>query len=146
MSRPAAARRCGRKSYMARSATNSDRGFVLVSVLWLLALLTLITLVLLTAMRLDVHAAGQLGRHAGAEALAAGLIRLVALRLGDRDRRPLAEAGLAGNGTPMRCGHGDAAIAIAVTDVGGLVDLNAASAHLLEWLLRGLDVAPEKAV
>ncbi len=124
----------------------ADGGFVLVSVLWLLALLTLVTLVLLTAVRLDVRATGQLSRHAEAEALADGLMRLVALRLGDRDRRPLADAGLARDGTHLICGHGDAAVAIAVTDVGGLVDLNAASASLLEWLLRGLGVAPEKAV
>ena len=123
----------------------NDGGFVLVSVLWLLALLTLVMLVLLTAVRLDVRATGQLIGHAEAEALADGLMRLVALRLGDRERRPLADGGLARDGTPMRCEHGDATVAIAVTDVGGLVDLNAASARLLEWLLRGLDVAPEKA-
>ena len=123
-----------------------DAGFVLVSVLWLLALLTLITLVLLTAVRLDVRATGQLSRHAEAEALADGLMRLVALRLGDRDRRPLADAGLARDGTPMRCEYKDAVVAIAVTDVGGLVDLNATSASLLEWLLRGLGLPPERAV
>jgi general secretion pathway protein K len=122
----------------------ADGGFVLVSVLWLLALLTLVTLVLLTAVRLDVRATGQLSRHAEAEALADGMMRLVALRLGDR--RPVDAAGLARDGTPLLCGHGDAAVAIAVTDVGGLVDLNAASASLLEWLLRGLGVAPDKAV
>jgi general secretion pathway protein K len=124
----------------------ADGGFVLVSVLWLLALLTLVTLVLLTAVRLDVRATGQLSRHAEAEALADGMMRLVALRLGDRDRRPVDAAGLARDGTPLLCGHGGAAVAIVVTDVGGLVDLNAASASLLEWLLRGLGVAPDKAV
>jgi general secretion pathway protein K len=45
----------------------------------------------------------------------------------------------------MRCEHGNAAVAIAVADVGGLVDLNAASPDLLAWVLRGLGVAPEKA-
>jgi len=117
-----------------------------VSVLWLLALLTLVTMVLLTAMRVDTRAAGQFIRHAEAEALADGLMRLVALRLGDRNRRPLDDAaGLARDGTPLLCAHGDAAVAIAVTDAAGLVDLNAASPALLEWLLRGLDVAPERA-
>jgi general secretion pathway protein K len=123
----------------------ADDGFVLVSVLWLLALLTLVTLVLLTAVRLDVRTTGQLVGHAEAEALADGLMRLVALRIGDRDRRPLDTAGLARDGTPMRCQHGDAVAAIAVTDVAGLVDLNAAPANLLEWLLRGLGVGPDKA-
>jgi general secretion pathway protein K len=122
-----------------------DGGFILVSVLWLLALLTLVMLVLLAAVRLDVRATGQVIGHAEAEALADGLMRLAALRLGDRERRPLADAGLARDGTPMRCEHGNAAVAIAVTDVGGLVDLNAASPNLLSWLLRGLGVAPEKA-
>jgi type II secretory pathway component PulK len=117
-----------------------------VSVLWLLALLTLVTMVLLTAVRVDVRAAGQLARHAEAEALADGLMRLVALRLGDRDHRPLDAAAFARDGTAMRCGHGDAAVAIAVNDVAGLVDLNAASPGLLEWLLRGLGIAPDRAV
>src|SRR5215470_16382894 len=89
----------------------TEGGFVLVSVLWLLALLTLVMLVLLTAVRIDVRAAGQFVRHAEAEALADGVMRLVALRLGDRDRR----------------------------------SLDAASTALLEWLLRGLSVAPERA-
>ena len=83
------------------------------SVLWLLALLTLVTMVLLTAVRVDVRAAGQFVRHAEAEALADGLMRLVALRLGDRDHRPVDAAGLARDGTAMLCGHGDAAVAIA---------------------------------
>src|SRR5215470_6710687 len=98
----------------------TDGGFVLVSVLWLLALLTLVMLVLLAAVRLDVRATGQLARHTEAEVLADGLTRLVALRLGDRDRRPLADAGLARDGTPLRCDHANAAVAIAVTDVSGL--------------------------
>jgi len=146
MNRPAAHRRGERRACAERAGPSANGGFVLVSVLWLLALLTLIVLVLLSAARLDVRATGQLTRHAETEALADGLMRLVALRLGDRDRRPLEAAGLARDGTPMRCGHDDAVVAIAVNDVGGLVDLNAASASLLEWLLRGLGVAPDKAI
>jgi general secretion pathway protein K len=45
----------------------------------------------------------------------------------------------------MLCGYGDASVVIALNDVAGLVDLNAASLGLLEWLLRGLGVAPERA-
>jgi hypothetical protein len=146
LSRHASDRRRLGSTRVLRAITRGDGGFVLVSVLWLLALLTLVMLVLLTAVRLDVRATGQLIGHAEAEALADGLLRLVALRLGDSNRRPLADAGFARDGTPMRCGHGDAAVAIAATDVAGLVDLNAASANLLEWLLHGLGVAPEKAV
>src|SRR5262245_20428270 len=122
-----------------------DRGFILVAVLWLLALLTLVALALTTSVRLDVRARGQLGRHAEAEALADGLMRLVALRLGDRDRRPLAEAGIATDGTPLRCSHDQASVEIAVNDVGGLVDINTAPQLLLEWLLLRLDLAPVRA-
>jgi len=145
MSQRAADRRGTRKTRAERAAAGADGGFILVSVLWLLALLTLVTLVLLTASRLDARATGQIMQHAEAEALADGLTRLVALRLGDRDSRPLADAGLARDGTVMRCEHGEAAVAIAVTDVGGLVDLNAASPSLLEWLLGRLGVEPDKA-
>src|SRR6185295_6044813 len=87
-------------------------GFVLVSVVWLLALLTVITLVLLTSVRLDVRAAGQLARHAEAEALADGLTRLVALRLGDRARRPLAPEAITMDGKPYTCSHQETAVEI----------------------------------
>jgi type II secretory pathway component PulK len=120
-------------------------GFVLVSVLWLLALLTVVTLVLLTTVRLDVRAAGQLARHAEAEALADGLTRLVALRLGDRARRPLAPETITADGNPYTCSHEEAVVEIAVTDVGGLVDLNTASVRLLAWLLLGHGLAADKA-
>ena len=115
------------------------------SVLWLLALLTVVTVVLLTTVRLDVRAAGQLARHAEAEALADGLTRLVALRLGDRARRPLASETITADGNPYTCSHEEAAVEIAVTDVGGLVDLNTASVRLLAWLLLGHGLAADKA-
>jgi hypothetical protein len=41
----------------------------------------------------DVRAAGQFVRHAEAEALADGVMRLVALLPGNRHRRPLDTAG-----------------------------------------------------
>jgi general secretion pathway protein K len=122
-----------------------DRGFILVSVLWLLALLTLIALALTASVRLDVRARGQLLRHAEAEALADGLTRLVALRLGDRDRRPVSEAGIIVDGTPLRCLHEQTSVEIVVNDVGGLVDLNAAPQPLLEWLLLRVGSAPDRA-
>jgi general secretion pathway protein K len=145
LSRFAAHRRRRGNASDRRVITDTDGGFILVSVLWLLALVTLVTLVLLTAVRVDVRAAGQWVRYAEAEAMADGMTRLVALRLGDRDRRPLDAAGLARDGTPLMCRHGDTAVGIAVIDVGGLIDLNAASADLIAWLLRGLNVAPERA-
>ena len=120
-------------------------GFVLVAVLWLLALLTVVTLVLLTSVRLNVRAAGQLAQHAEAEALADGLTRLVALRLGNRFRRPLAPDTITADGNPYTCSHAEALVEMTVTDVGGLVDLNMASARLLEWLLLGLGLAADKA-
>ena len=124
-------------------AACAEGGFVLVSVLWLLALLTVVTLVLLTSARLDVRAAGQLTRHGQAEALADGLTRLVALRLGDRTRRPLTQ--LATDGTPLACAYAEADVDIAVTDVGGLVDLNTASLRQLAWLLGGVGLDANKA-
>jgi general secretion pathway protein K len=137
--------RGGELSAKAARRPGDTGGFVLVSVLWLLALLTTITLVLLTSVRLDVRAAGQLGRHAEAEALADGLVRLVALRLGDRARRPLGPEAITVDGTPYTCSHQEAAVEIAVTDVGGLVDLNTASVRLFEWLLLGHGLAADRA-
>jgi len=133
------------KTAATAAAKRTDGGFVLVSVLWLLALLTVVTFVLLTTIRLDVRTTGQLVRHAEAEALADGLMRLVALRLGDRTRRPLTAAGIPTDGTAVVCVHDDATVEIAVSDVGGLVDLNAAPVNVLEWLLLGLGLAPDNA-
>src|SRR5262249_41611897 len=134
-----------RRTGVPRAVVRSDGGFVLVSVLWLLALLTLVVLVLLTAVRLDVRTTGQVIGHAEAETLADGLMRLVALRLGDRHRRPLADAGFARGGTPRGCGHPNAAGRARARAPRGPVDLNAASPALLEWLLRGLGAAPDRA-
>src|SRR5262245_7424182 len=95
--------RPGRRMRMGKAP--KDRGFILVSVRWLLALLTLIALALTASVRRDVRARGQLLRHAEAEAMADGLTRLVALRLGDRDRRPPTETGIVTDGTPLLCSH-----------------------------------------
>jgi general secretion pathway protein K len=129
----------------ADGADPKDRGFILVSVLWLLALLILVALALSSSVRLDMRARGQLLRHAEAEALADGLTRLVALRLGDRDRRPPGEARIATDGTPLRCLHEQTSVEVAVNDVGGLVDINAATQPLIEWLLLRLGVGPDRA-
>ena len=137
--------RCARDERMRMGPGAEDRGFILVAVLWLLALLTLIALALTTSVRLDVRARGQLARHAEAEVLADGLTRLVALRLGDRERRPPAEAGIATDGTPLHCSHEQHLVEIAVNDVGGLVDINAAPQPLLEWLLLHVGAAPDQA-
>jgi len=72
-------RLCSCHPCIADAVRHADGGFVLVSVLWLLALLTLVMLALLIAVRVDVRVAGQFVRHAEAEALADGLMRLVAL-------------------------------------------------------------------
>jgi hypothetical protein len=111
----------------------TDRGFVLVSVLWLLGAADV------GSVCADDHCSPRCpGRRAAypseAEALADGLTRLVALRLGDRDRRPLAEAGIATDGSPLHCSHEHASVEIAINDLGGLVDLNGASQPLLEWV------------
>jgi general secretion pathway protein K len=135
--------RCGQRVRI--GSTPRERGFILVAVLWLLALLTLIALALTTSVRLDVRARSQLLRHAEAEALADGLTRLAALRLGDRDRRPLTEVAFATNGTPLRCFQGESSAEIAITDTGGLVDINSASGPLLEWLLLRVGAAPDRA-
>jgi hypothetical protein len=62
----AAERRCPSDPCVPNAGVHTDGGFVLVPVLWLLALLTLVTMVLLTTVRVDMRAAGQFTRHAEA--------------------------------------------------------------------------------
>lgn len=117
-----------------------EAGFILVSVLLALALLSAIAIAL-------SHRAGTLARTAQAETMAIaaqarvdGIVRLIAFRLADRTfanqwRR---------NAEPLSCRLEADVVTIEVIDAGGLVDLNAAPAGLLAALLRGVGVDREQ--
>jgi general secretion pathway protein K len=123
----------------------SERGFVLVAVLLGLALLATIALAFSYTSRLEVKSRGHLMRFAETRALADGIVRLLSVRLSDRDFIQQWRS-QAPDGAVRACRIDDANVVLTLIDTGGLVDLNAAPAALLEQLLRGIGVDKEGAV
>lgn len=122
---------------------SGERGFILVTVLLGVALLAAIALALSHVSRLDLK-----GRHAAmrtqeARLLADGIVRVIASRLTEPEFllrwRQVAVDGVAACQVP------GAQVLLSVRDVGGIVDLNAAPAALLERLALGSGLAPERA-
>lgn len=119
-------------------------GFVLIMVLWLLALLAVMVIALTNTVRLDVQAKTNLLARAQAEALADGVTFAVAARLMEQLAGAPGPA-LTPNGVPARCALDGNAVDILVTDVAGLIDLNAAPVELLARVIAGVGVPVERA-
>jgi general secretion pathway protein K len=112
--------------------TASESGFVLVSVIWLVALVALLAAAAAVAVRLQVKSTANIIEAARAEALADGTARLVAFELAVHE----GGSGYDVAGRPRRCAlTEDFAARIAVQDQRGLIDLNGASRELLESFL-----------
>lgn len=111
-----------------RSAA-SERGFVLITVLWMLALLALLGAAFSTIARLDTKSKANIVHKAELQLLADGLARYFAVVAA----RPTSK--LSVDGRTSFCSLRDYPAAYAVSDVAGLVDLNATSADTLSKLL-----------
>jgi general secretion pathway protein K len=111
----------------------SQQGIALVSVLWVLALLSVIAAGVAASTREDLRLAGNLVAAAQARAAAEGGVQWT-----------LHEA-LAGRAadTVLELNIGDALVRIAVADEAGKIDLNAAPASLLEGLLKSSGLEDE---
>ncbi len=109
----------------------SQRGLALVTVLWVLVLLSLMAASFARTTRTEVNLARNLIDNAQAEALAEAGVYLAILALLDPDpaRRPRAD------GTPWKVTFAGAEIAVSVQDEGGKIDLNQAPDELLRGLL-----------
>jgi general secretion pathway protein K len=133
-------------SFPRRALRRSERGFVLVAVLWGLVILTFVAAALGRSVAGYVKVTANAVGAAQAEALAdAGvsiaIVDITARRIaaGHRARFPL-------DGTPGACALGEAGrVVIAVEDDGGKVDLNGASEALLRALFEAAGVAPGEA-
>ncbi|MEQ1694521.1 MAG: hypothetical protein ABL901_01655 [Hyphomicrobiaceae bacterium] len=117
--------------------SDRDHGFVLIAVLWFLALLAVIVLTLSQAVRLDIQAKSNLRARTQAEMVADGVVLALAARLTEQ------VAGLPGtlvaaNGPSIQCLMDGASVRIAVTDVAGLIDLNTAPVELLARIITGV--------
>ncbi len=122
-----------------------DRGFALVTVLWIAGLLAVMTAGLSVSVRTHVRVVANVTESAKAEALAdAGaalaVIDLVAARgTGEHRRRfPI-------DGQAVACSiPGEGVLTIAVSDEAAKIDVNSAGIPLLRALLAGLGVPVEK--
>lgn len=123
---------------------SANKGFVLVTVIWLSAILAAFAV----SVSVSVRSHALFARNAASGALAAGiadgLLQLTALDLAHASQ---AARGARADGSWRACRWSKAAQAwISVQDQNGLVDLNMASAPLMIALLRGLGLPPDQAL
>jgi general secretion pathway protein K len=126
-----------------RGPARGRRGFVLIAVLWLCALLAAAAAAFATVVRLHLKLGSNVAQISRAESVADGVVRLVALRL--------AEGGLQRSfnveSTPFACSwSAEWRVRLTVQDQAGLVDLNHASPELLAELIAALGRTRESAV
>jgi general secretion pathway protein K len=120
------------------------RGFALILVLWIAALLAVIAASLVSSGRTETRLAHNLVENAKAEALADGAIQRAVLGLLSADRDRAWRAG----GGPYSLAYGEGEVQVSIADEDGKVDLNAAPPELLAGLLGqlGLDADAAKAM
>jgi len=112
-----------------------DKGFVLVSVIWISSLLAVAATTMAILIRSHTLSAITTVEQAQLEAIADGMVRLTAWRLANSTGLP---QGFKPDGTPFTCQWSDdVTVTIAVQDQGSLIDLNTASPPLLHQLLTG---------
>lgn len=119
---------------MPRRRTQSDRGFVLVAVIWFVALIALAAASFAGHIRQHIRAAAQFRDAAVAEALAEGAAVLVSLRHAHIEPGRSKSFRLNGSELGSCTLANGAVLAVRVQDAGGLVDLNAAPRELLTRL------------
>ncbi len=117
------------------------RGLALITVLWVMVLLSLIAASFARTSRTEVNLARNLIDNAEAEALAeAGVYRAILGLIEADPARPWRV-----DGTAYAWSYGGAEVRLAVQDEGGKLDLNAAPQRLLVGLLRSAGLAEPEA-
>src|SRR4051812_40585195 len=111
----------------------NERGFVLVSVIWIAGFLIAVASTFAIAVTLHVKSEANLIGSTRAELAADGLVRLIAYDIADFSVSGDART-LPFDGRPVRCRSSDVDAVIAVQDQGGLIDLNRGSLALLKAL------------
>ncbi len=122
-----------------------ETGFILIPVLFVLALLAVVTLTLTKTVATDVKVGAQILRQAEAASLADGIARLVVRRLTLSDPDVKRKGPIQVDGTPLSCRVSGLIATVSVKDTAGQVDLNLASQDLLDRLFVGLGVPPDQA-
>ena len=116
-------------------------GFVLVIVLWLIALLTIMAMGLAYTSRQSVRSMGGLVAGSQARYLAEGGVQLVLMNLLSRQ----AEDRLLGDGEIVIMDLPGGVVEIVVNDESGKIDINTASSELLARLFASFDLPQEEA-
>lgn len=146
MASSCAPRRAG-KPLRKRMKHNRQNGFALLVVIWGLGVISLLVVSFMTTGRLRLQAAGNIAGAARAAAIVEGVSNLTIMRvLKERDQRMTQPQAVAGqqdmratyDGAPVFCSFGGAAVAVAVEEEGGKVDLNAAAPELIAAVITGL--------
>jgi len=136
--------RRGRASNGARER-EASKGFALVTVIWGLAIITLLVISYQSTARLRLQTAFNLAGATQADLAAdAGINLAIVSLLAERQAGILADRA-AHDGAPSFCAIDAATVAIALEDEGGKVNLNAASQKLLQAMLEGFDVEAREA-
>jgi general secretion pathway protein K len=107
--------------------TLGQKGYALVFVLWVSALIAVVAAGLVTRVRTNALVASNIDNGAKAEAIADGVVRLLALRLSEGRQ-------FQRNGVPDSCDYEGTRVEFAIQDQAGLIDLNTAPAFLLTEL------------
>lgn len=123
-----------------------ERGFILILVIWLAALLALLAVGFSAAVQSNLRLATSAVQGAKAEAAADAGIQLVALALASGGLASVSSRRFTFDGHPASCAlDGGTVLSITVRDTGGLVSLNLANDRLLQALFLGLGATPEAA-
>ena len=122
----------------------AGRGFALILVLWIAALLAVLAASLVSSGRTETRLVHNLVENAKAEALADGAVRRAVFGLLAVDADQAWRAG----GGPYRLAYGEGEVRVTISDEDGKVDLNAAPPELLAGLLAqlGLDADAAEAM
>jgi general secretion pathway protein K len=135
---------------------NRKNGFALVTVIWGIALITLLVVSYASAARLRLQMAFNLAQATQADFIADAAIGQGVLSLLSESQQKGAAPALGNasagqverlvhDGKPKFCFLNDSAVAISIEDENGKVDLNAAPQKLLQTLLTGLGLSAREA-
>jgi type II secretory pathway component PulK len=123
----------GRKHGVIKMKSVREKGYALVFVLWVSALIAVVAAGLVTRVRTNALVVSNTGKSATTEAMADGVVRLLALRLSEGRQ-------FQRNGVPDTCDYEGTRFEFIVQDQAGLIDLNTAPAFLLTELFARLGV------
>lgn len=121
-------------------------GFALLAVIWGLGVISLLITSFMSNGRLRLQTAFNIASAAQANLIADGAIGAAVLSLlSERNAGAVQTDRIVHDGTPLFCVLSDAAVAVAIEEEGGKVDLNSASPKLLQATLMGFGIEMRQA-